>query len=73
MDHLRNVVYKVKKDTGVDVSHQTIENWILNHNYQNKDIKNRFIMDYYIFDVEWVEIKGIISTPMVFMVLKSLK
>lgn len=54
---LRNVAYKVKKDTKVDVSHQTIENWILNCKYQNEDLLNRY-SGYYIFDVEWVKIKG---------------
>jgi transposase-like protein len=54
---LRNVVYKVKKDTGVDVSHQTIENWILNYKYENKDLLSRY-SGYYIFDVEWVKING---------------
>jgi transposase-like protein len=54
---LRNVVYKVNKDTGVNVSHQTIENWILNHEYQNQDLINRY-SGYYIFDVEWIKIKG---------------
>ena len=54
---LRNVVYKVKKDTGINVSHQTIENWILQSKYKNKDLLNRY-SGYYIFDVEWVKIKG---------------
>ena len=54
---LRDVVYKVKKDTGVNISHQTIENWILSHEYQNKDSLIRF-SGYYIFGVEWVKIKG---------------
>ncbi|MDR0911657.1 MAG: transposase family protein, partial [Methanobrevibacter sp.] len=55
---LRNVAYKVKKDTGVSISQQTIENWILNYKYQNKKQNNRY-SGYYIFDVEWVKIKGI--------------
>jgi len=54
---LRNVAYKVKKDTGISVSHQTIENWVLKHQYENKDLLNRY-SGYYIFDVEWVKIKG---------------
>jgi hypothetical protein len=36
--------------------HQTIENWILNHEYENKELFNRY-SGYYIFDVEWVKIK----------------
>ena len=26
---IRKIAYKVKKDTGIDISHTTIENWIL--------------------------------------------
>jgi len=26
---VRKIAYKVKKDTGIDISHTTIENWIL--------------------------------------------
>jgi len=55
---VRNVAYKVKKDTGVDVSHQTIENWILDFKYENKE-QNSHYSGYYIFDVEWVKIKGV--------------
>ncbi|MDR2829945.1 MAG: hypothetical protein LBB45_02740 [Methanobrevibacter sp.] len=54
---VRNVAYRVKKDTGVNISQQTIENWILNPNTQNKALDNRY-SGYYIFDVEWVEIQG---------------
>ena len=54
---LRDVVYKLKKDTGVNISHQTIKNWILSHKYQNKDSLTRF-SGYCISDVEWVKIKG---------------
>ena len=55
---VRNVAYKVKKDTGVDISHQTIENWILEYENQNKECKDSY-SGYYIFDVEWVKIKGV--------------
>ena len=55
---MRNVAYKVKKDTGVDISHQTIENWILEYENQNKECKDSY-SGYYIFDVEWVKIKGV--------------
>jgi transposase-like protein len=55
---LRTVVYKVKKDTRIDVSHQTIENWILSYEYQNKALLNRY-SGYYIFDMEWVKIQGV--------------
>jgi len=54
---VRNVAYKVKEDTGVSVSQQTIENWILTHESQNKALNNRY-SGYYIFDVEWVKIQG---------------
>ena len=55
---LRNVAYKVKKDTGIHISHQTIENWILEYKNKKKDSKYRY-SGYYIFDVEWVKIKGV--------------
>ena len=55
---VRNVAYKAKKDTGINISQQTIENWILEHKNQNKESKNRY-SGYYIFDVEWIKIKGI--------------
>jgi len=55
---VRNVAYKVKKDTGVNISQQTIENWILEYKNQNKDSKNRY-SGYYIFDVEWIKINSI--------------
>ena len=32
---VRNIAYKFKKDTGANVSHQTIENWILAHSIQD--------------------------------------
>jgi transposase-like protein len=54
---VRNVAYKVKKDTGVSVSRQTIENWILEYKNLNKELNNRY-SGYYIFDVEWVKIQG---------------
>ena len=53
---VRNVAYKVKKDTGVDISQQTIENWILEYKNDNKEVNNLY-SGYYIFDVEWVKIK----------------
>ena len=53
-----NVAYKAKKDTGINISQQTIENWILKYKNQNKDFKYRY-SGYYIFDVEWIKIKGI--------------
>ena len=55
---VRNVTYKVKKDTGVNISQQTIENWILGYENQNKELNNLY-SGYYIFDVEWIKIKGI--------------
>ena len=55
---LRNVAYKVKKDTGIHISYQTIENWILEYENKKKEPKNRY-SGYYIFDVEWVKIRGV--------------
>jgi len=55
---VRNIAYKVKKDTGIHISHQTIENWILEYKKENKESKNRY-SGYYIFDVEWVKIRGV--------------
>jgi len=54
---LRAVAYKVKKDTRVSVSHQTIENWILKTKNPDKDKIKRF-SGYYIFDVQWIKITG---------------
>jgi len=54
---VRNVAYRIKQDTGVNVSQQTIENWILDHKSQNKALNNRY-SGYYIFDVEWIKIQG---------------
>lgn len=54
---VRKVAYKVKQDTGIKVSQQTIENWILEHKNQNKELNSRY-SGYYIFDVEWVKIQG---------------
>ena len=48
---VRNVAYKVKKDTGVSTSPQTIENWILEFESDNSECSNRY-SGYYIFDVE---------------------
>ena len=55
---VRNVAYKVKKDTGVNISQQTIENWILEYKNENKEFNNLY-SGYYIFDVEWIKIKGV--------------
>ena len=57
-ESLRNVAYKVKKDTGIHISDQKIENWILEYKNKKKDYKNRY-SGYYIFVVEWVKIKGV--------------
>jgi len=35
---VRNVAYKVKKDTAVNISQQTIENWILEYKKRKKRI-----------------------------------
>jgi len=55
---VRNIAYKVQKDTGVTISQQTIENWILEYEKEKEDPENRY-SGYYIFDVEWVKINGI--------------
>jgi transposase-like protein len=56
--YVRLIAYNAKKDTGVNISYQTIENWILEYENQNKD--SMYIYSgYYIFDVEWIKINGI--------------
>ena len=55
---VRNIAYKVQKDTRVSVSQQTIENWILEYEKENKECSNLY-SGYYIFDVEWVKINGV--------------
>jgi len=55
---VRNIAYKFKKDIGISISPQTIENWIRAYKNQNKECSNRY-SGYYIFDVEWVKIKGV--------------
>jgi transposase-like protein len=54
---LRKVAYKIKKDTEIDISIQTIENWILNVEDPNKGKIKRY-SGYYIFDTEWSKIDG---------------
>jgi len=54
---LRSVAYKVKKDTEIDISIQTIENWILNVEDPNKGKINRY-SGYYLFDCEWGKFNG---------------
>jgi hypothetical protein len=54
---IRNIAYKLEKDTGISVSRQSIENWILEHQNDNNDTSNRY-SGYYIFDSQWVKIKG---------------
>jgi intein-encoded DNA endonuclease-like protein len=39
---IRKIAYKVKKDTGIDISHTTIENWILG--YENPQKKERIVI-----------------------------
>lgn len=55
---MRNVAYKILKDTGIKISHQTIKNWILEYNNENNGSKIIY-SGYYIFDVEWIKIKGV--------------
>jgi transposase-like protein len=54
---VRKIAYKVKKDTGIDISHTTIENWILETENENKDIIKDY-SGYYEFDVEHAKIKS---------------
>ena len=54
---IRKIAYKIKKDTEVSVSRQTIENWILGYEIPKKEVKNRY-SGYYIFDVEWIKLNG---------------
>ncbi|NYB52849.1 MAG: hypothetical protein HVN35_09870 [Methanobacteriaceae archaeon] len=55
---VRNIAYLVQKETGVRVSPQTIENWILEYE-NNKEDSESCYSGYYIFDVEWIKINGI--------------
>jgi MULE transposase domain. len=54
---IRKIAYKIKKDTEVSVSRQTIENWILGYEIPKKEVKNLY-SGYYIFDVEWIKLNG---------------
>ncbi|NYB51576.1 MAG: hypothetical protein HVN35_03285 [Methanobacteriaceae archaeon] len=54
---VRKIAYKVKKDTGINISHTTIENWILETQNENKDIIREY-SGYYEFDVEHTKING---------------
>lgn len=54
---LRTVADKVEKDTGIKISNQTIENWILKTKNYNKDKITRF-SEYYIFNIQWIKIQG---------------
>ena len=55
---VRKIAYKVKKDTGIDISHATVENWILETENENKDIIKDY-SGYYEFDVEHTKIDGL--------------
>lgn len=57
-ESIRNIGYNLEKDTGISVSRGFIENWILEHENDNNDNSNRY-SSYYIFDSQWVKIKGI--------------
>ena len=37
---IRKIAYKIKKDTGISISRQTIENWILGYETHEKEINN---------------------------------
>ena len=65
---MRNVAYKAKKDTGINISQQTIwKTGYLNIKTKIKTPKT-VIQDIYIFDVEWIKIKGIwnLQIPLLF-------
>jgi transposase-like protein len=55
---IRKIAYKIKKDTGISISRQTIENWILGYENQEKETNNRY-SGYYIFDVEWIKLNSV--------------
>jgi transposase-like protein len=55
---IRKIAYKIKKDTGISISRQTIENWILGYETPKTGTKNRY-SGYYIFDVEWIKLNGV--------------
>ncbi|WP_157809735.1 hypothetical protein [Methanobacterium subterraneum] len=57
MGSIRKIAYKIKKDTGISVSRQTIENWILGYEIPKKEVKNLY-SGYYIFDVGWIKLNG---------------
>ena len=49
---------KLKKTQESIFHHKQLKTGILEHKNQNKESKNRY-SGYYIFDVEWIKIKGI--------------
>ena len=55
---IRKIAYKIKKDTGISISRQTIENWILGYEIPKKETTNRY-SGYYIFDVEWIKLNSV--------------
>jgi transposase-like protein len=55
---IRKIAYKIKKDTGISISRQTIENWILGYEIPKTETSNRY-SGYYIFDVEWIKLSGL--------------
>ena len=55
---IRKIAYKIKKDTGISISRQTIENWILGCEIPKTETKNRY-SGYYIFDVEWIKLNSV--------------
>jgi len=55
---IRKIAYKIKKDTGISISRQTIENWILSYEIPKKEFKNSY-SGYYIFDVEWIKFDAV--------------
>ena len=57
MGSLKNVCKSFKKFFGINVSHQTIENWLfVNENVLEFDLGR--CSSYYIFDVEWIKVNG---------------
>ncbi|MCQ2976911.1 MAG: hypothetical protein MJ232_02745 [archaeon] len=54
---LKNVCKSFKKFFGISISHQTIENWLfVDENILEFDLGR--CSGYYVFDVEWIKIKG---------------
>ncbi len=55
---LHKILFDLKKQHNIEISHQSIENILLASNYQF-NYQNWTYSGYYLFDSLWVKIKGI--------------